>query len=100
MRSTGSTHRSAAAGASATPGPLRSPSLSPAAAPSARADVVRSNETAATAFAGQRFVVKGSGEGLGPMTLEQLRAMAAARQLRPTSHVRTTAGDEWFDAKD
>ncbi len=61
---------------------------------------MQSGESAATASAAQLFVVSGSGEGLGPVTLGQLRSMAAARQIRPTTRVRTTAGDEWFDAKD
>jgi hypothetical protein len=49
--------------------------------------------------AGQRFVVSGPGGSLGPITLQQLRALAAARQITPTTHVRTTAGDQWFDAR-
>ena len=47
----------------------------------------------------QRFVVGGPGGPLGPITLEQLRAMATARQITPTTRVRNTAGDQWFDAK-
>ena len=45
-------------------------------------------------------MVSGPGKSLGPITLEQLRAMAAARQITPTTRVRSTAGDQWFDAKD
>ena len=51
-------------------------------------------------LAGQRFVVSGAGESLGPITLEQLRAMAAARQLTPTTRVRNAVGDQWFEAKE
>jgi hypothetical protein len=44
-------------------------------------------------------VVSGPAESLGPITLEQLRAMAAARQIAPSTRVRNTAGDLWFDAR-
>ena len=65
-----------------------------------RADHVTSDEPTSTAFAAQRFVVSGPGESLGPITLEQLRAMAAARQIRPTTRLGNAAGDQWFEAKD
>ena len=45
-------------------------------------------------------MVVGAGESLGPITLEQLRAMAAARQLSPTTRVRNAVGDQWFEAKE
>jgi len=48
---------------------------------------------------GHRFVVSGGGESLGTITLEQLRAMAAARQLTPTTRVRNAAGNHWFEAR-
>jgi hypothetical protein len=44
-------------------------------------------------------VVSGPGELLGPITLEQLRAMAAARQITPATRVRNSAGHQWFDAE-
>ena len=65
-----------------------------------RADDVTNDESTSTPLASQRFVVSGPGESLGPITLEQLRAMAAARQITPTTRVRSAAGDQWFDAKD
>jgi hypothetical protein len=61
---------------------------------------VTKSEYTATPHAAQLFVVSGPGEALGPMTLEQLRSMAAARQLTPTTPVRNTAGDQWFHAVD
>jgi hypothetical protein len=64
-----------------------------------RADNV-TNESPSTPLAAQRFVISGPGESLGPITLEQLRALAAARQITPTTRVRNTAGNQWFDAKD
>jgi hypothetical protein len=52
-----------------------------------------------TPRAAQRFLVSGPAGLLGPITLEQLRAMAAARQITPTTRVRNTANDQWFDAE-
>ena len=48
----------------------------------------------------QRYVASGPGEPLGPITLKQLRVMAAARQIRPTTLVRNAAGGQWFEAKE
>ena len=47
-----------------------------------------------------RFVISGPRESLGSVTLEQLRAMAVSRQIKPTTRVKSTGGDHWFDAKD
>jgi hypothetical protein len=55
---------------------------------------------APTLLAGQRFVVSGAGESLGPVTLEQMRAMAVSRHLTPTTRVRNAAGGPWFEARD
>ncbi len=44
-------------------------------------------------------MVGGAGESLGPITLEQLRAMVSARQLTPTTRVRNAAGHHWFEAR-
>jgi hypothetical protein len=65
-----------------------------------RADNVASDESTSTPLAAQRFVVSGPGESLGPITLEQLRALAAARQIAPTTRVHNTAGEAWFEARD
>jgi hypothetical protein len=64
-----------------------------------RPDDVTNDEFTSTARAAQRFLVSGPGGLLGPMSLEQLRALAAARQITPATRVRTTAGDQWFDAE-
>ena len=58
------------------------------------------DEATSPPLAAQRFVVSGAGGSLGPLTLEQLRAMAAARQIRPATRLRNAAGDQWFDARD
>lgn len=58
------------------------------------------DSSTATPLAGQRFVISGAGGSLGPITLEQLRAMAAARQLTPTTPVRNEVGDRWFQAQE
>jgi hypothetical protein len=58
------------------------------------------DDSAATSrHAGQRFVVSGAGESLGPLTLEQMRAMAVSRRLSPTTPVRTATGGPWFEAR-
>jgi TM2 domain/GYF domain 2 len=59
---------------------------------------VTDDESTPAPLAAQRFVVSGPGELLGPVTFEQLRAMAAARQITPTTRVRNAAGEQWFDA--
>jgi hypothetical protein len=61
---------------------------------------VTNNDATSASPCAQLFVVSGAGKALGPITLEQLRAMAAARQLTPTTRIRNTVGDVWFDAKD
>ena len=58
------------------------------------------NGPTATPLAAQRFVIGGPREALGSLTLDQLRAMAIARQITPTTRVRSTAGNLWLDAKD
>ena len=56
--------------------------------------------SASRSLTGQRFAVSGAGAALGPITLEQLRALVAARQLTPTTRVRNTADSQWFAARD
>ena len=58
------------------------------------------DKSPSTPLAAQRFVVSGPGESLGPITIQQLRAMASARQITPTTRVRNTAGHQWFHAQD
>jgi hypothetical protein len=61
---------------------------------------VATNNSSSSPLGAQRFVASGAGEQLGPITLEQLRAMATARQIRPTTLVRNAAGGQWFQAKE
>jgi hypothetical protein len=65
-----------------------------------RADKVINDEPTSTPLAAQRFRLSGPGESLGTLTLAQLRAMAAARQITPTARVRNTGSDQWYYAKD
>jgi hypothetical protein len=63
------------------------------------ADDVTTDESTPPPPSAQRFVVSGPGGLLGPISLEQLRAMAAARQIAPTTRVRNAASEQWFDAE-
>ncbi len=65
-----------------------------------RAETVAIDRPGAAAHLPPRFVISGPRESLGSVTLEQLRAMAVARQIKPTTRVKDVAGDHWFDAKD
>jgi len=54
----------------------------------------------ATPRADRRFVLGGAREYLGAITLEELRALVAARQITPTTRIRGAAGGQWFEARE